>query len=202
MTEPASIVGRVLRASTSGFDCGTRSNRIDEKHNFGAFVKVPISDHEAVFAIGLIYAIRIDDDPLARELVMAANVDQNVLLDQRDNRMVPVEICILNIGYSYNGLMFQSLPPRPPLSLSEVILCDSDEVYEFTKRCDYFRLVLGASDVSGDELIAAALQYAKWAYPDRERYDFLVKCGRQLATLLNNDLRRLSHVLQLIRPGL
>lgn len=200
MQDSGSIVGRVLRASTTGFDCGTRSNKIDDKHNFGAFVKVPISDDGAVCAIGLIYAIRIDDDPLARELVMAASIDQSTLMDQRDNRMVPVEICALNVGYSYNGAMVHSLPPRPPLSLSEVILCHAEEVYDFTQRCDYFRLVLHASEVPSDELISAALRYASYAYPENERYDFLVKCGRTLATLLANDLKRLSHVLTLIRP--
>ncbi len=200
MDGTSSIVGRILRASTTGFDCGTRSNRIDDNHNFGAFVKVPISDSQDACAIGLIYAIRIDDDPLARELVMAANVDNSTLLDQRDNRMVPVEVCVINVGYCYNGAMFHSLPPRPPLSLSEVMLCDAGEVYDFTQRCDYFRLVLSASEVPCDELIAAALRYASYAYPDAERYDFLVKCGRQLANLLANDLKRLSHVLTLIRP--
>lgn len=199
--QTSSIVGRVLRASTTGFDCGTRSNKIDEKHTFGSFVKVPLSEREDICAIGLIYAIRIDDDPLARELVMASSIDPGTLLDQRENRMVPVEICVINIGYSWQGAMFHSLPPRPPMSLSEVVLCDSDEVYDFTQRCEYFRLVLNASEVPSDELIAAALRYAAYAYPDNERYDFLVKCGRTLAVLLNNDLKRLSHVLTLIRPN-
>jgi hypothetical protein len=100
----------VLRASTTGFDCGTRGNRIDEKHTFGSFVKVPIADDESAFAVGLIYAIRIDDDPLARELVMAAGVDNNTLMDQRDNRMVPVEVCVVNVGFVNGGEMFHSLP--------------------------------------------------------------------------------------------
>ena len=48
--------------------------------------------------------------------------------------------------------------------------------------------------------MAAALRYASYAYPENERYDFMVKCGRRLANLLANDLKRLSHVLTLIRP--
>ncbi len=194
------IVGRVLRASTTGFDCGTRGSKIDELHTFGAFVKVPISDDESAHAVGLIYAIRIDDDPLARELVMASYVDNNALLDQRENRMVPVEICVINIGYMSSGQMIHSLPPRPPMSLCEVDLCASDEVYLFTQRMDFFRLVLSAKEVPADELIAAALRYASWAYPEDERYQFLVRCGRKLAGLLSHDLKRLAHVLELIKP--
>ncbi|MFN8564388.1 MAG: hypothetical protein U0703_22860 [Anaerolineae bacterium] len=193
-------VGRVLRASTTGFDCGTRGSKIDELHNFGAFVKVPISDGDQAYAIGLIYAIRIDDDPLARELVMASYVDNNALLDQRENRMVPVEICVINIGYMYGRQMIHSLPPRPPMSLCEVDLCEPEEVYDFTQRMDFFRLVLGAKEVPSDELMAAALRYASWAYPEGERYDFLVRCGRNLAGLLSHDLKRLAHILELIKP--
>lgn len=190
----------MLRASTTGFDCGTRSNRIDDRHSFGAFVKVPVSDDGQIQAIGVIHTIRIDDDPLARELVMASSIDSMVLMDQRDNRMVPVEICAVNVGYKYGRAFVQTLPPRPPLSLSEVTLCDANEVYSFTQECDFFPLILGASSVPRDELMASALRYASYAYPDNERYDFMVRCGRRLATLLGNDLKRLSHVLTLIRP--
>lgn len=200
MQAQANIVGRVLRASTTGFDCGTRSNKIDDRHSFGSFVKVPVSDDGDICAIGVIYAIRIDDDPLARELVMASSIDSMIMMDQRDNRMVPVEICAVNIGFQYGQSFFHTLPPRPPLSLSEVTLCDASEVYAFTQSCDYFQLILGANDVPRDELMASALRYASFAYPESERYDFLVTCGRQLATLLSNDLKRLSRVLTLIRP--
>jgi hypothetical protein len=199
--EKNELVGRVLRASTTGYDCGTRGSRIDERHTFGAFVKVPISEDFTTYAIGLIYAIRIEDDPLARELVMASMFDNNALLDQRENRMVPVEIGVINVGYIYQGQIMQALPPRPPLSLSEVELCSVDEIYHFTRQHDYFRLILGASEVPSDELIAAAVRYAAGAYPDKnERYAFIVQCGRQMAGLLSHDLKRLSRVLSLINP--
>jgi hypothetical protein len=198
--ENRNVVGRVLRASTTGFDCGTRGSRIDERHTFGSFVKVPLSEDMSLCAVGLIYAIRIDDDPLARELVMASFVDNNTLIDQRENRLVPVEICAISVGHIVNGGMFQSLPPRPPMSLCEVELMDAEEVYTFTRRFDFFRLVLNAKEVPSDELLAAALRYASYAYPESERYDFLVRSGRRMAELLSHDLKRLSHVLALIKP--
>ena len=141
------MVGRVLRASTTGFDCGTRGSHINERYVFGSFVKVPIAEDYSSYAIGLIYAIRIEDDPLARELVMAAVVDNSALLDQRENRMVPVEIAVINVGYTQGANIIQALQPRPPLSLSEVQLCSPEEIYYFTRRSDYFRVVLGASEV-------------------------------------------------------
>jgi hypothetical protein len=195
------IVGRILRASTRGFACGTQSSKIDHKHDFGAFVKVPITNDDGIHVIGLIYAVEIKDDMLVNELVMAEAVDSNLLRDQRENRMVPVEVSVINVGYSYGGQMIHSLPPRPPLSLSEVYLCTQAEVYEFTQRCDYFRIVLSASEVPSDDLVAAALRYAAWwAYPPEQHYEFMVQCGRELTKQLSNDLRRLSHLLALIRP--
>lgn len=201
------IVGRILRASTKGFTCGTSSRQVDTRHDFGAFVKVPIANDGDCCVIGLIYAVEIKDDQLVNELVMADSVNPNVLLDQRENRMVPVEIDVLNVGYGYrdasgaivNG--FHSLPPRPPMSLTDVELCTIFEVYTFTQHYDFFRTVINASDVPSDDLLAAALRYAAQAYPENQRYDFMVRCGQHLARLLANDLKRLSHVLALIRPA-
>lgn len=205
MTE-AEIVGRVLRATTSKYTCGTHSLKVDNKHDFGAFVKAPVANDPQCYVIGLIYAVEIKDDQLITELVMADGLDANVLRDQRENRLVPVEIDVLSVGYGYVGAggaisdFVHSLPPRPPMSLSDVQLCSAGEVYEFTQRCDFFRLVIGASDVPSDDLLAAALRYAMWAYPEEQRYEFMVGCGRQLARLLANDLKRLSHTLTLIHP--
>lgn len=195
------FVGRVLRGSTRGYSCGTHSEHINEQHNFGAFVKVDAANQANIQLIGLIYAVEIQDDQLVSELVMASYVDDNVLRDQRENRMIPVEIKVLNIGYQADGMMIQSLPPRPPMSLSDVTLCSADEVYQFTQQQDYFRLILGASEVPSDDLLATAIRYSSMAYADdQQRYDYLIMCGRQLARSLPSDLRRLSYILSLIQP--
>jgi hypothetical protein len=196
------MVGRVLRASTRGFACGTQSNRVDHKHDFGAFVSAPIANDDNVRVIGLIYAVEIKDDLLVNELVMADAVNGSVLRDQRENRMVPMEISVLNIGYRYgDGSIVHSLPPRPPMSLSEVELCTRDVILDFTRRHEFYTLVLNAAEVPSDDLLAAAIRYASWQYDDQaQRYEFVVRCGRAVARLLSHDLKRLEHVLALIRP--
>ncbi len=192
-------IGRVLRASTRGYSCGTHSVRIDYRHDFGAFVKATIANDESLFAIGLIYAVDIKDDMLVSELVMAETVDSNILRDQRENRMIPVEISVLNIGYGVDNTFIHSLPPRPPMSLSQVRLCSAEEVYYFTKTPEFFRLVLNAPEVPSDDLVAAMIRYAAQAYHDEERYDFMVNCGRQLTRLLSSNTRRLASILALMR---
>jgi hypothetical protein len=196
------MVGRVLRASTRGFACGTQSNRVDHRHDFGSFVNVPVANEETVRVIGLIYAVEIKDDLLVNELVMADSVNGSILRDQRENRMVPMEISVLNIGYRLaDGTVVHSLPPRPPMSLSLVEQCTRDVILEFTEHQDFFPLVLNAAEVPSDDLLAAAIRYAAWQYDDeKRRYEFLVQCGRAIARQLSHDLKRLEHVLALIRP--
>ncbi|HYO87738.1 MAG TPA: hypothetical protein VER79_03770 [Candidatus Limnocylindrales bacterium] len=199
--EAPTVVGRVLRASTTGFDCGARSSGLNGAHAFGSFVKAPISEDGALCAVGLIYGIRIDDDPLARELVMASAVNDYTLFDQRENRMAPVEICVLAVGYFLNGYGVHALPPRPPMSMAEVVSCSPDEVLQFTGRSEFFRHVLNAREAPCDSLLAACIRSASLARADHLQYDYLVDCGRACATLLCADLQRLSGVLALLDPA-
>jgi hypothetical protein len=194
------IVGRVLRASTRGYACGTHSIRLDDKHDFGAFVKVPIANNSDITALGLIYAVEIKDDLLINELVMAETVDPNVLRDQRENRMIPVEISVINVGYGRGYDFIHSLPPRPPMSLSPVTLCTREDVLFFTSKLDFLRLILNASEVPSDDLLAATIRYARYAYDEAEQEAFLIRTGQHLAKLLGGDTRRLSSILELIRP--
>ncbi len=201
MTEaPEEIIGRVLRASTRGYTCGTHSTKLSYRHDFGSFVKVPIANDDSQYAIGVVYAVEIKDDLLVNELVMAESVDPNILRDQRENRMIPVEISVLNIGYGLWRNFIHSLPPRPPMSLSVVRQCTAEEVYYFTQSKEFFRVVLNASEVPSDDLLVALVKVASEAYPVEQRYDYLVECGRAIAKLLTSDSRRLGAILSLIRP--
>lgn len=194
------IIGNVLRASTTGFVCGTRSQDINHP-SFGAFVRTRHNQNSDIDVIGLIYAISIDDDPLVRQLILANNLNSATVRDQRENRMVPVEISVVNVGFLQYDEVYHNLPPRPPLSLDPVQLCDPDCIVHFTQRLDFLRLVLTTNDVPAEELLAASLLYAANARPKNERYPFLVDAGRRLASLLSHDLPRLQHLLRLIRPA-
>jgi hypothetical protein len=200
MEEQSRIVGRILRASTVGFDCGTHSTTIDGHHDFGALVKAQVANSPGLLVYGLIFAVEIESDQLVTEMVMADGVDINILLDHRENRMIPVSIRVLNVGFSDNGYIVHSLPPRPPMSLSDVVPCTREEVLAFNQKCDYFRLVLNAPEVPSDDLLAAALRYAMWHFPDEEKYAFMVRCGRHITRQLSGDLKRLSHLLALLKP--
>jgi hypothetical protein len=82
------------------------------------------------------------------------------------------------------------------VALDTLYLCRPQQVVDFTRRLDYFRLVLAAPQVPADDLLVASLHIAAAARPESERAGFLVEAGRELARLLAGDLLRLDGVLR------
>ena len=147
-------IGRLLRAGTTGFIAGCRVSQFTVPA-FGELVRAPLGDSYQVY--GLIHDIHIDDDGLVRQLVTSENISDEVMKDNRERRIVPVEMAVLAIGYEQDGRIYHLLPPRPPLSLDVIYLCDDEDVARFTSvgRFGYFRHILGAKDLPIGEIMAA-----------------------------------------------
>jgi len=154
-------IGRLLRAGTTGFVAGCRVNQL-EAPAFGALIRAPLSDSYQVY--GLIHDIHIDDDGLVRQLVTSNNVSDDVMRDNRENRIVPVEMSVLAVGYEQDGKIHHLLPPRPPLSLDVIYLCDDKDLVRFTEKFGYFRHILNAKDAPIGEVLAAHIQQAGKAH--------------------------------------
>lgn len=192
-------IGWVLRASTVGFTVGCRVLQPNIPQ-FADLVKVPLPD-EKIDIFGLIYDVQVKDDPAVRQLIMVGEMEPEAVLDQRENRLVPIEIGVLVVGYQREqSQIIQGLPPRPPLSLDTLILCDDADIRAFTDNLDYLRLVLNAAQISADEVLSTNLRRAAQAQPEETRRQFLVSAGRELARLLNSDLVRLDTILRRIKP--
>jgi hypothetical protein len=149
-------IGRILRASTTGFAIGCQVSKLSIPA-FGSLVKaLPLDQREGIY--GLITNMHIDDDPLVRRLVLNDNPRPEVINDQRENRLLPVEMSVIAVGYLQNGRVTHSLPPRPPLNLDPVTLvADPDEITKFTDRLGYLRHILRAvgSGIPVDQLLVA-----------------------------------------------
>jgi len=190
-------VGRVLRASNQGFTVGCRVMQPDIPA-FGSFVRADA--HPSGTSIyGLIYDVTLQDDLFVRRFIIA-DPPEEVVQDQRTNRQVPIEVSVLAVGYRQGDRIFHNIPPQPPVTMDHLFPCTPDEVAAFTRRFDYFRLVLNAPNVPADELLAASLRLAAAARSEPEREGFLVEAGRELARLLAGDLIRLDRLLRQIRP--
>jgi hypothetical protein len=184
-------IGHLLRAGTSGFIAGCSVSQL-ETPSFGALARAPIGEEYSVY--GLIYDIHIDDDGLVRQLVTAAEVREKVIADSRVNRIVPVEMSVLTVGYELDGKISHLLPPRPPLSLDVIYLCSDTELAKFTGagRFGYFRHILQAQDIRIGELLAAHILDVK----RKTRNEAWVEAASQeLITLLRDDYPTLMSVL-------
>jgi hypothetical protein len=187
-------VGRLLRAGTQGFVAGCRVSQVDSP-TFGAMVRVPLGEAEAIY--GLVHDIRVDDDGLVRQLAAADGIDDTIILDNRMNRNVPIEVSVLSIGYTNHEQVYHLLPRRPPLSLDLMYLCDDADVRFFTgnRRFGYFRHVLRAADLPIGELLAAHLQQVGSVHRKYGDEEWTSRAMQEIITLLRDDYTLLMSVL-------
>lgn len=187
-------VGMMLRGATTGFVVGCRVSKLDAPH-FGALVSAPAGPGYTVF--GLIHDIRIDDDGLVRQLVTSEGIDPAIIEDNRLNRNVPLEMSVLAVGYREGEKIFHLLPPRPPLSLDRIFLCEPAEICAFTGagRFGYFRHVLRSTDLPVGELLSAHLLQAQAAHAANGHPEWAQRATQELITLLRDDYPTLMSVL-------
>ena len=190
MSEPIEI-GRLLRAGTTGFIAGCRVNQLDVP-SFGALVRAPLGTGYQVY--GLIHDIHIDDDGLVRQLVTADNVSDEVMRDNRERRIVPVEMSVLAVGYEQDGKIYHLLPPRPPLSLDVIYMCDDKDVVRFTEKLGYFRHILNSKDLPIGEVLAAHIMQAAKAH-GKSSNAWKENATHEVITLLRDDYPTLMSVL-------
>jgi hypothetical protein len=184
-------IGHLLRAGTTGFVAGCSVSQL-ETPAFGTLVRAPLDKNYSVF--GLIHDIHIDDDGLVRQLVTAGNISAEVMHDNRERRIVPVEMSVLAVGYEQDGNISHLLPPRPPLSLDEIFLCSDAELSKFTGagKFGYFRHVLQAKDIPIGELLAAHILQVKQKTKNDK---WVEQATQELITLLRDDYPTLMSVL-------
>jgi hypothetical protein len=200
MSDQPITVGRVLRSSTAGFSIGCRVLREDVPE-FGAFVKVAQGNCEIT---GLIYDVQFVDDPLVRQIITADSILRDGIAEElrkdQSQRLAPIEISVLVVGFVRDGQVHQYLPPQPPATLDQIVTCAPDETIAFTREFTFLRTILSAKDAPADELVAASLRTAAAVRPEDERRAFLLDAGRELARLLSVDPVRLEGILRRIKP--
>jgi hypothetical protein len=184
-------IGHILRAATTGFVVGCAVSQL-ETPSFGSLVRAPLEKDYSVY--GLIHDIHIEDDGLVRQLVTAGNVSQEVMQDNRERRIVPVEMSVLTVGYEQGGKIFHLLPPRPPLSLNLIFLCLDAELGKFssTGKFGYFRHILQAKDIPIGEVLVAHIMQVKQKTGNKS---WVEHATQELITLLRDDYPTLMSVL-------
>jgi hypothetical protein len=194
-------IGYLLRSGTTGFVAGCSVSQLASPA-LGALIRAPLSAGYQVY--GLIHDIHIDDDGLVRQLVTADNISPEIIQDNRERRIVPVEMSVLTVGWEQDGKISHLLPPRPPLSLDMINLCDEDELVRFTGAGSfgYFRHVLRNKDMPVGEVLAAHIQQAGAAHTLKGNPLWQEQAARELITLLRDDYPTLMAVLSALGDAL
>lgn len=195
-------IGNVLRADIRGFVVASRIPE-PEVPTFGTFVRAPIQHNQGQL-IGLVYDIRLQDDPFLRNLAVTIKPNDpafaEIIQDQRENRVIPVEISVASVAHYQDTVDCRyGLPPQPPMILHQITVCTPDEVARITASPDFMRALLDNRDIPADELIPTALLRAAPLHTDGAN-DFLLNAGRYLARNLGRDPVRLERILQRIAP--
>lgn len=186
-------IGKLLRADNSQFVAGCRVREL-ETPAFGSLVRASLEDQTDVY--GLITNISINDDGLVRQLVSGVSIPGEYTADNRYNRNLPVEIHVLTIGYGSDGQIHHQLPPRPPLSLDQLFLCDSEEVARFTSHgYAYLRHILRLVDLPVEDLLVAHLSQARRVQDSLGNPEWYEAACQRLIVLLRDDYPRLTQVL-------
>ncbi len=184
--------GRLLRSNTRGCVVGCHVSQ--PAPAFGSMINIPTKTGKV---FGLVYDIHIDDDGLIRQLAAAGSVPDEVIFDNRINRNVPVEMSIIFIGYSVENKISHLLPPRPPLSLDDMYICDPEDLRNFTNagHFGYFRHIISGQDVPAGELLAAHLQAASTAQKIGGNPNWINEAIQEIIILLRDNHELMTNVL-------
>jgi hypothetical protein len=189
-------IGRLLRSGIAGCVVGCKVSQQDVPE-FGGMVRIPIGDLPQTQVFGLVYDIHSDDDGLVRQLVTSERVSEEIIMDNRLNRNVPLEISVLFVGYQVGQHIYHLLPPRPPLTLDAIYPCDQEDLVRFSPigQFGYFRHVLRASDLPVSELIASHFKQMVQAQHVIGHPNWGMAAVQELITLLRDDYPTLMAVL-------
>jgi len=102
------------------------------------------------------------------------------------------------VGYDDGRRVHHYLPPQPPPLHYSVHECSLAQVQAFTERLRYLNLLLAATELPPEQLLAA---HIRQVYGARSRDDgWLARVAREVAGLLKSDYERLMTVLYGIEP--
>jgi hypothetical protein len=196
-------IGEVIESSTTRFTAG--AYELLAAPPFGSLVRAQTRS-EGMAVYGLVYEIRTGSrEPGGRAVMRGRTYSGRNLYDDEIYHEHPdlaevlqTEFSAITVGFVEGGQCYQYLPPHPPPVHYSVYPCDDAELASFCETSDFFRGVLFASQIPSDELLAAAIRAAARARPDSR--DYLVRAGRELASLLKDDYDRLTAILRRIRP--
>lgn len=192
-------IAEIIESSTQSFVAG--SYELLMAPAFGALVQAHTLDPQVqVYAV--VYDIRtVSREPGGRAVVRGKSYTGHELFNAEIYRAHPdlaevlqTEFAAWVVGYRRDDTVYQRIPAAPPPVHYSVEVCDTTTLRQFGTQSGYARMLLQASHVPSDELLAALIRAIAEAHAPHER-EYLVRVGRELALLLRDDFERLRQIL-------
>jgi hypothetical protein len=190
--------GEIIETATGNFTA--QSYELNALPPLGSLVKVQVA-HLELYAI-VNYATTQGIEPGRRPIARGQDATQEEALFEANpqlSKLLKSEFSALVVGFKDEGRIKQYLPPYPARLHSFVYACSDAEIQAFSQQFGFLNLLLKSStDVSSEEIIAAALRQMSQTHDDSRA--FLIQAGKELAALLGREYGQLKAILERIKP--
>jgi len=186
-------LGQIVETSSTGFTVECRE--LNGAPELGSLVRC---DRDYGMVYGVVSGITTESlDPSRRPVARDADAqsEDEVYANNPQLRLtLATRFETLVVGYRYDGELHHYLSPLPPPVYGFVRQCDEEEIREFTESLESLAVLLNASNVPQDDLVAAFLRMA--GATRSEPQSFMVRAGKELAIHLIGQSPRLNGILR------
>lgn len=196
-------IGEIIESSTLGFTAG--SYELLQAPAFGALVQAHTPD-DAVRIYAVVHDIRTQSrEPGGRAVLRGKSYAGRDLHNEQIYQAHPdlrevlqTEFSAVIVGYRRGATVVQRVPSAPPPVHYSVEPCTEAELCQFGTEFGYLRMLLQATQLPVDELVAATIRQIAEAHGVDAR-QYAVRAGRELTVVLREDFERLRHIVSRIR---
>ena len=185
MEEKYSYIGRMLSANSR--ECVvsalTPQNEIPA---FGSMLRIPMGEGQPEI-YGVVTDVTLEEHGFLRQIAGSADISEEVIRDAQENRNVPIVIRVAFIGYMEGDKVLHLLPPRPPVTLTEIYPCTNRDICEFTRKLGYLRLLLNITNLPAGELLAVHLRLTAKAHVQTGDSDWAQRAVEEIMELLSGS---------------
>ena len=183
MDEKNHYIGRMLSANSRECVVSALTPQNDIPP-FGSMLRIPMGDGQPEI-YGVVTNVTLEEDGFLRQIAGSADISEEVILDARENRNVPIVIRVGFIGYMEGDRVLHLLPPRPPVTLTEIYPCSTREICEFTRKLGYLRFLLDIANLPAGELLAVHLRLTAKAHVQIGDTDWAQRAMEEIMELLS-----------------
>lgn len=190
-------IGEVIEAQTAGYTA--QSYELFNCPSLGSLVKTKDGDLELY---GIVHSAQTEGiDPSRKPIARGKDAESEESMYQ-DNphlkKLLRSDFSVIIIGHKDADGLKHYLPPHPARIHSFVSLCSEAEIKEFSSSFGFLHILTQASlNVPLEEIIGASLRHMGKAHEDSRA--FLVRAGKELASILSSDINRLKAILERIK---